>query len=313
MRSTLLAVLALISLMTFKIVSAAADARVIVTIKPIHSLVAGIMAGEPAPDLLLEGGASPHTYALKPSDVRRLGEARVIVRVSENLEAFLDKPLKVIGGNSRIVTIDRLPGMTLLPLRTTDDDDGHGHADHNHKAGVHGATGIDPHIWLDPSNARIAVAALAEALAAASPADAERYRRNAEAIETRLADLDRRLIDTLKPVQSRRFLVFHDAYQYLEHRYGLADAGAVAINPDVPTSARHLARLRARLAEAKVACVFAEPQFPPRAIAAIVEGTSVRQATLDPLGAAIPAGPDQYFSMMQGLAQDLVKCLGAGS
>lgn len=294
---------------------------VVVTLKPIHSLIAGLMEGAGAPDLLLDGAASPHTYALKPSDVRRLAKADMIVRVSKQLEVFLLKPLGQNAGRTRIVTLDEIPGMTLHGLRSGSDFEAHRHAGEDkgqarRKASVgqghghgHAPHGVDGHLWLDPHNARVAVQHIARILAAVAPAEATRINQNAEALARRLVELDRQLEAELRPIVGRPFLAFHDAYQYLERRYGLAGAGVVTVNPDVPPSALRLSQLRARLSDRAVVCVFAEPQFPPRAVETIIEGTTVRRATLDPLGAALPAGPGQYFALMTSLVRDLRGCL----
>jgi zinc transport system substrate-binding protein len=295
--------------------------QVVVTVKPVHALVAAVMEGAGSPHLLIDGAGSPHTYALKPSDVRRLAAADVIIRVSAQLEVFLAKPLAQAGERTRVVTLDQIPGMTIHALRSNADfevhqhvheaktpERGHRHGEEGHRhGGVTSAT--DGHLWLDPANARIATLHIAEVLSAVAPSDASRFRQNAEALTARLAALDQQLAVELKPLSGRPFIVFHDSYQYLERRYGLTGAGAVTINPEVPPSALRISQLRSRLAKDGVMCVFAEPEFPPRAIDTIIEGTSVRRATLDPLGAALPPGPAQYFELMDGLVRDLRGCL----
>jgi zinc transport system substrate-binding protein len=306
---------------------AAAAPDVVVTLKPVHSLVAAVMEGVGTPHLLIDGAASPHTYAMKPSEVRRLNTAAVVVRVSARLEVFLAKPLSLLGKRTRIVTLDEVPGMTLHKARVGGDFEPHSH-DHGPAKGkgkhAHGhghahskghdddATLTDGHLWLDPHNARVIALYVSEILAAVSPADAARFRANAKAVADRLDELDQGLKSELAPIAGKPFLVFHDAYQYFDRRYGLAGAGSVTVNPEVPPSARRLSQLRERLSRTGIVCVFAEPQFAPRAVDTIIEGTNVRRATLDPLGAAIGAGPDHYFEMMKGLARDLRGCL-AGS
>jgi zinc transport system substrate-binding protein len=308
---------------------AAAGPDVVVTVKPVHGIVAAVMDGVGAPHLLLDGAASPHTYAMKPSEVRRLNAATVVVRVSARLEVFLTKPLSLVAKRTRIVTLDEVPGLTLHKVRVGGDFEphrhDHGHAkgkgkhDHGHGHGhAHGksheddAKQTDGHLWLDPQNARIIALHVSDVLAAVSPADAARFKANAKALAERLEALDQALQSELAPVVGKPFLVFHDAYQYFERRYGLAGAGSVTVNPEVPPSARRLSQLRERLSRTGIVCVFAEPQFAPRAVDTIIEGTNVRRATLDPLGSAIGAGPDHYFEMMEGLARDLKGCL-AGS
>ena len=308
--------------------TAAASPDVIVTLKPIHGLVAAVMEGVGTPHLLIDGAASPHTYAMRPSEVRQLNAAAVVVRVSDRLEVFLRKPLSLVGPRTRIVTLDRAAGLVLHAMRSGGDFEPHAHAHaHAHDHGRNAATRkrhhdrdhaagndqSDSHLWLDPRNARVIALHLGEELATAMPADAIRLRANARAVAEKAGELDQRLAGLLAPVADKPFLVFHDAYQYLERRYGLAGAGSVTINPDVPASARRLSDLRARLGKAGIVCVFAEPQFSPRAIDTIIDGTTVRRATLDPLGAGLPAGAGHYFSMMEALARDLTGCLAGGS
>ncbi|MEZ5817295.1 MAG: zinc ABC transporter substrate-binding protein [Hyphomicrobiaceae bacterium] len=305
--------------------ASAAGPEVVVTLKPLHGLVAAVMEGVGTPQLLLDGATSPHTYAMRPSDVRRLNKATIVVRVSRRLEVFLDKPLSLMA-KARIVTADEIGGITLYEARRTGDFEAHAHHedgqkghDHVHR-GTHAHTGkaehrgqaddaIDPHIWLDPRNAKAIALRLSEVLAEADPAGASRLRDNGRRLAARLEALDAKLEAELAAVRDRPFLVFHDGYQYLERRYGLAGAGSVTVNPEVPPSARRLSEIRGRIKERGIVCVFAEPQFAPRVIATITEATSARQATLDPLGAAIPAGPGHYFALMDGLARDLKGCL----
>jgi zinc transport system substrate-binding protein len=276
------------------------------------------MQGVGEPHLLIDGGASPHTYAMKPSEVRRLNRAGVVIRVSNQLETFLEKPLAATAGQSRVVTLDReTPGLTLHDVRKSGDFEPHAHGT-EHGAHAHGhrhqpakTHASDTHIWLDPRNAKAIVQHVADVLAERYPDSAARFAENAQALGARLDRLDANLAARLAPVAGRPFLVFHDAYQYLERRYGLSGVGSVTVSPEVPPSARRISELRARVAKDRIACVFAEPQFTPRVITAIAEGTRVRQGMLDPLGAGLPPGPDQYFSTMEALAAHLAGCLAA--
>ncbi len=313
---------------------ASAELKVLVTIKPVHSLVAAVMDGAGQPDLLIDGAASPHAFAMKPSDVRRLHAADMIVRVSSQLEVFLAKPLAVAAKRATVLTLDEVPGLDLHDLRSgsgyeAHDHDhgpadapkrhahnGHGATGHGHSHGkaekaAKGRTNRDPHLWLDPANARIMALAIGDILAEKAPPSASLYRANAARLAERLDALDARLAQDLASVAGRPYLVFHDAYQYFERRYGLAGVGSVTVNPEVPPSAQRLSRIRSRLAKSGVACVFAEPQFPPRAIDTIIEGSSVRRGVLDPLGAGLPAGSEHYFGLMDGIVRDLKACLGA--
>jgi zinc transport system substrate-binding protein len=310
--------------------AAATPPSVVATIKPVHALVAAVMDGVAEPRLLIRGGGSPHTYALRPSDARALEAADVVFWVGPDLETFLAKPLAALARRARVVALHEAEGVRLLPYREAGtaaigehDDDDHKHGDHAEHHAEHHADdpqehdhghdhgGTDMHVWLDPANAQAMVAAVARTLAAADPAHAAVYRDNAEAVAARIAALDTELGTTLAPLRGRPYVVFHDAYRYLEARYGLANAGAITVSPEQPPGARRLAEIRATIERTGAACVFAEPQFAPAVVGTVVESTSARTGVLDPLGADIEAGPEAYFQLMRGLASDLRTCLAA--
>jgi zinc transport system substrate-binding protein len=285
---------------------AVAAPNVVVSIKPIHSLVAGVMAGIGEPALVVAGGSSPHVYSLRPSDARKLESAQLVFWVGPILEGFLAKPLASLAGKAEIVELDRAAGVTLLPAREGGDWEEDEH-DHQHAAS---AVEQDGHLWLDPDNAK-AIVRLAQArLAARDPANAPRYASNAAAVEQRLDALDAGLRQRLAPLRGRPFVVFHDAYQYLERRYGLAAIGSITVSPEHLPGAQRVQAIHAKVGRLAAACVFSEPQFEPRLVQTVIDGTTARTATLDPEGAALPAGPELYFTLMINLADALATCLG---
>ena len=286
---------------------ALAEIRVAATIKPGHSLVAAVMAGVGEPALLLDGPASPHLTALRPSQARVIEGADVVFAVGEGLEAFLHKLMESAGG-ARIVELVDAPGLELLGYRESGD-----HADEHEEQeeGHHEHAGTDPHIWLDPDNAKAMVGHIAAVLAAADPNNAESYNRNAQDVSRDLDRLERELAVRLAPVKDRPFLVFHDAYQYLEAHFGLNGLGAIVLNPETPPGARRLQEIRHRIDEADVACVFSEPQFEIGYVTTVLEGAGARTASLDPLGLNIDPGPDAYHQMLTQLTDILADCLAA--
>jgi len=201
-----------------------------------------------------------------------------------------------------------------------DHDEDHAHDDvHDHKEEhghqdkpVHDAH-VDGHLWLDPKNALRIVELTAEALIELDPGRAAIYRANAARAAERLSRLDAELATILNPVKDHSFIVFHDAYQYFERRYGLTVAGSITVAADRKPGARRLREIRDRLTNAGAACVFAEPQFPPDVVATVVEGTGARKGTADPLGAALEPGPDLYPTLMRELARSLAECLSPQS
>lgn len=313
-RRTLLALAAPLLLAT----AAAAEPQVVASIRPVHSLVAGVMQGVGEPVLLLSGAASPHDYSLRPSDARALENATAIFWVGEGLEAFLAKPLGTLAGDARIVALSEAEGVVLLPtraggIRHEEAHDEEPHAEEHEHEDDHEHGAHDMHLWLDPDNAAAMVDAIVGALAAVDPANGTRYAANGRELRARLAALDEALREQLAPVADRPFVVFHDAYQYFVERYGLNEVGAITVDPQRRPGAQRLTAIRARLQELGAACVFAEPQFEPAVVDTVIEGSAARKGVLDPLGASLAAGPDQYFELLEGLAGALVACLDARS
>jgi zinc transport system substrate-binding protein len=283
---------------------------VVVTIKPLHALVARLMAGIGTPHLLVQGTASAHTYALKPSDAARLNAADMLVRMSDAMEPFTARVVRSLPGRVQVVTLEETPQLRLLPRRTGATfsgaaGDGHGHS-HGHK---HAHATNDGHAWLDPVNAKAMADRIADALGAMAPEQAGQLRANAVQLKADLDTLSAELARDLAPVADKPYVVFHDALQYFEQRYGLKAVGSIAVSPEVPPGAKRLSALRRQVMDLKAECVFAEPQFDTRLVDAVVEGTRARIGTIDPEGSKIEPGPDHYFALLRTLAHDLKACL----
>lgn len=298
-------------LLLFWAMPVAAAPRVVVTIKPIHALVAGVMAGVAEPELLIKGAGSPHDYSLRPSDAKLLSRAELVVRVGADFETFLNKTLAGLAGKARVVSLDGLPGLTLLPAREGGvwDEHEHGEAgeEKGHAESGHAETNL--HLWLDPQNGRTIVAGLVKELAELDPANGERYRQNGAALDRRLVELDQRLARQLQPVADRPFVVFHDAFPYLEKRYQLRAVGSVTVSPGRAVGARRLSEIRAKIKTSGARCVFSEPQFEPKLAVMLSEGTGAGTGVLDPEGAGLTPGPEAYFQLLEGLGRSLRECL----
>jgi zinc transport system substrate-binding protein len=300
----------------------AAAPRVVADIAPVHSIVVRVMDGAGAPELLVPPGASPHGYALRPSEAGRLDAAEVVFWIGPSLTPWLEGPLGALASGARHVELARAEGVTLLPMREggpfeahahdnhdlDDHDDAHGDHDHDHAGDDHGPA--DGHLWLDPANAAAIAAAVAAELATLDPANAGLYTANAKAFAAELTALNADIEATLDPLQGRPFIVFHDAYQYFEAAFDLPAAGSISLGEaDAPSAAR-VAEIRDRIAAAGVACVFAEPQFEPRLVATVIEGSDARSGVLDPVGAGLDPGPGLYPALLTGLARGFADCLG---
>lgn len=282
--------------------------RVVVSIKPVHSLVAGIMAGAGEPLLLIKGGGSPHGYALRPSEARALNDAQLIIWVGPELESFLEKSLESLGSNARQLRLAASMQDLLLPARTGgvwEDHHNHSHAEHESEAEPE----FDPHLWLGPAQAQRIAELTVAALSRVDPANRDLYRANGEKLQRRLQALQAELEQQLAPVADIPYLVFHDAYQYFEHAFDLNVIGSVTLNPERNPGIKRILEARRSIKQLGARCVFSEPQFEPRLVATVIENTGAATGILDPIGAALTEGPDTYFVLMRNLAEALVKGL----
>ena len=327
---------------------ATADVNVVASIKPVHSLVAAVMQGVGTPDLIVQGAGSPHTYALKPSQAKQLQEANLVFWMSRDLEAFLEKPIEGIATKATSVLLTESHGLTKLTFRAggafdshghDDHDDHKGHDDHGHddhaeekhddhakdkhddhghddhddhakdKHDDHGHEEFDPHVWLDPLNAKAMVHEIEEALSEADPDNAAAYAANAKNVMGRLDSLVAEIDAELRPVKDRGYVVFHDAYQYFETRFGVSAVGSITVSPEILPGAERVSELQEKVRSLDATCVFSEPQFEPKLVATVTENTNAGTGVLDPLGAAIDDGPDLYFTLIRNMARDLKACL----
>lgn len=275
-----------------------AEVRVLATIKPVHALASGVMLGAGAPELLIGGAASVHSYSFKPSDARKIANATLIFEIGPDLETYLNAPIKNLS-HGKVVALAMATGVVRLPAREG--------GLWQHEADHHAP--YDPHLWLDPQNAIAMTRAIAAALKAADPARGTLYTNNADRQIAALTRLDQDIKKQILPVKNRRYIVFHDAYQYFERRYGLAPSGSVAVAPDRPVGPQRLSVLRQTIRDGGAICLFREPQFPPKLIDTLTEGRAIRVGVLDPLGADIPPGAALYPTLLRQLAQSLSKCL----
>ncbi|MGV6477239.1 zinc ABC transporter substrate-binding protein [Azotobacter vinelandii] len=283
------------------VASATAEVRLLTSVKPLQLIAAAVQDGTGSPAVLLPPGASPHHYALRPSDVRALREATLFYWIGPDLEGFLPRVLEGRQGPS--LAVQALPGLQLRHFESAEDKDEH---DHAHRPGS-----LDVHLWLLPANARLIAERMAADLAAAAPDNAARYQTNLADFRTRLEALDRRLEARLEKLAGKPYFVFHEAYGYFEAAYGLRHAGTFSVSPEVQPGARQVAHMRQRLQAAGPTCVFSEPPLQPRLAQTLSAGLPVRLAELDPLGSGIPVGPQGYERLLENLAEGLAGCLEA--
>ncbi|SDP96238.1 zinc ABC transporter substrate-binding protein ZnuA [Ectopseudomonas guguanensis] len=299
------------------VANAQAEVRLLTSIKPLQLIAAAVQDGVGSPDVLLPPGASPHHYALRPSDVRRVRDADLLYWIGPDMEGFLPRVLE--GRSQPDVAVQALPGMTLRHFGDShgehdhdDHDHAHEHAsdglghDHDHRPGS-----LDAHLWLAADNARIIAARMAADLARLDAANAARYAANLQAFEERLDALDGRIRPQLAALQGKPYFVFHEAYDYFEAAYGLKHAGVFSVLTEVQPGARHVAAMRKALQQAGPSCVFSEPPLRPRLAETLTAGLPVKLAELDALGGDLPVAASGYEQLLENLAGGLSECLGS--
>jgi zinc transport system substrate-binding protein len=320
----------------FLSLSAKADIKVVTTIKPLHSLISKVMDGVGEPSLIIEGTNNPHTFVFKPSHAQMLEEADIVFWVGEDLEAFLEKPLNSLAKNATKVSFMELTSIEKLKFREEnifDDHDGHedkheGHDDHDdhdghkdddhddhedhdghedkHEGHEHLHGEFDAHIWLDPANAKAMVLEVSHELSELDPDNKNQYEKNAAKVINSLDDLINEVDSSISKDVS--YVVFHDAYQYFENRFGVSSAGALTLNPDVLPGAKQIVDIQDIIQDKKIKCIFSEPQYNPKIIETLANDMNISTGVIDPLGAYLEKGSEMYNELILNIANSLKKC-----
>ena len=297
--------------------SAKADIKVVTTIKPLHSLISSVMEGVGEPSLIIEGTSNPHTFVFKPSHAQMLEEADIVFWIGEDLEAFMEKPLDSLADNATKISFMELSSIEKLKFREEnifDDHDDHGHDDHDghedehegHDDHGHHHGEFDAHIWLDPSNAIEMVLEISHELSEIDPDNAAKYEQNANKAIASLNNLINEISSNIPKDAS--YIVFHDAYQYFENRFGVSSAGALTLNPDVLPGAKQIDAIQDLIQDENIKCIFSEPQYNPKIIETLAADMKISTGIMDPLGAFIDQGPEMYNQLILNIANPLKDC-----
>ena len=321
--------------------TARAEVNVVTTIKPLHSLISSVMEGVGKPSLIIEGTNNPHTFVFKPSHAEMIENADIVFWIGEDLEAFMEKPLESLAKNAKTISFMDLASIEKLKFREQnifddhddhghddhddhghkdddhddhDDHDGHddehdGHDDHDDHAGHHDGHNhgeFDAHIWLDPANAKEMVLEISHELSELDPSNKSKYEDNASktivALDKLIEEVDKSLSKDIS------YIVFHDAYQYFEKRFGVIPAGALTLNPDVLPGAKQIADIQDVINDKGIKCIFSEPQYNPKIIETLGNDMNISTGVMDPLGAYIDAGPSMYSDLINQIANSIKDC-----
>ena len=319
--------------------TASANIPKVVTDIPItHSLVTRVMAGIGMPDLIVDRGASPHEYSLRPSNAASLEAADLVFWISNGLTPWLDDALNTLARNAKVIELMDAKGATVLSFREgatfethshqhkhdedkhgedkhdedKHDEDGHDedkHDEDGHDEDEHATGNVDPHGWLDPYNGRIWLDVIATALSKIDPTNSDIYFANATQAKADIDTVISELEETLAEFRGTNFIVYHDAYQYFEKRFDVLAAGSISLGDVSDPSPARIAEVRKKVEELGITCVFSEPQFNSELVRTVSDGVSVKTRVIDPLGTQFTLGPDFYLNVLRGIAQSMASCL----
>ena len=299
--------------------TASANVPKVVTDIPItHSLVTRVMAGIGMPDLIVDRGASPHEYSLRPSNAASLEAADLVFWISNGLTPWLDDALNTLARNAKVIELMDAKGATVLSFREgatfethshqhKQDEDGHD--EDKHDEDEHATGNVDPHGWLDPYNGRIWLDVIATALSKIDPTNSDIYFANATQAKADIDTVISELEATLAEFRGTNFIVYHDAYQYFEKRFDVLAAGSISLGDVSDPSPARIAEVRKIVEELGITCVFSEPQFNSELVRTVSDRVSVKTRVIDPLGTQFTLGPDFYLNVLRGIAQSMASCL----
>ena len=282
----------------------AISSEIVASIKPLHSLVSSVTQGTDSVSLLIKGSMSPHNFALKPSHAKLLNNAKIVFYIDNQFESALKKTVIGLPTRVRVVKVSSTKQLKLLPTRAGDnwEEDGHDHHHHDHGSN-------DLHFWLEPNNAIQIVKGIVRELSIVYPDNINLYKKNAKKIIKEIKSVDLSIKSILEPVKNKPFIVFHDAYQYFENKYGLNAVGSILLDPEIPPSPKRIIQIRAKIKTTNPTCVFKEPQFRAKIVNTVIEDTNVKVGILDPVGADLEEGPGMYTNLLKQIASNLKTCL----
>ena len=280
------------------------------------------------PDLIVDQGASPHEYSLRPSNAASLEAADLVFWISNGLTPWLDDALNTLARNAKVIELMDAKGATVLSFREgatfethshqhkhdedEHDEDKHDedkHDEDGHDEDEHATGNVDPHGWLDPYNGRIWLDVIATALSKIDPTNSDIYFANATQAKADIDTVISELEETLAEFRGTNFIVYHDAYQYFEKRFDVLAAGSISLGDVSDPSPARIAEVRNKVEELGITCVFSEPQFNSELVRTVTDGVSVKTRVIDPLGTQFTLGPDFYLNVLRGIAQSMASCL----
>lgn len=279
---------------------------VVTSVPIIYSLTANVAGDDVRLENILPPGVTPHDVTFTPEQVTLVASADLLVENGAKLESgWLDDLVKS-AGRPELQRVAAAEGIELRepdePVEIPDGGEPEGHEE---------PEDVDPHVWVDVSNAQQMVRNIAEGLKSLDPAHADDYERRAQEYITRLQALDEEIRTKLADLPSRDFVAFHSAFGYYAHAYGLRQVAVIEEFPGKQPSPRYLAAIVDLVKSTGVRAVFSEPQFSPRPAEALARETGAKVYEVDPEGSSLD--PALYEDLMRSNTETFREALGGGS
>ena len=281
--------------------------RIVASIKPVHSLVAGITQGVSKPELLMGSNQSPHHYNLRPSERRMLAGADLVFWIGPTMESVLPRVLGSLKNKNKAVSLIQTQGLKLLPIRQAGNEhDEHSHDGHDHHATDLEHAKVDAHFWLNTNNVDILVDAIAQQIIRIDPEHKQQYLSNSQQLHDQISQLRKTLQQSLGAAK-KPFLTYHDGYQYFETEFGLNNAGFIAAS-ELQPGARRISELKKLIREHNIKCIFYDAPTKPSMLKSLLTDNRARTFMLDPVGIFIPPGKNAWFEIMNSLSKQFINC-----
>jgi zinc transport system substrate-binding protein len=297
--------LSFILLLTIKNVGAESTLDVVVSIKPIHSIVTILMDGIATPKLLLNSSDSAHTFHLKPSQIRMLSNSDLVITISDDFETGLRKALKNVKKDShfKVSSLNQLNtlksrGEEIYEVNEEEEEEGN-HADHTN----------DLHLWLDVDNMQLISQHISNLLIELDPANESKYSENFNKVNSKLTKLKIELQHQLKLFLSTRFVIFADTLQYFENSLNLKRPVIITPYHGARLSINRTLEAKKIIKDLNISCLIYGTEIRPNQVNVLSEGLTLKSFKIDILGAVYPSGSDQYFNLMKGISSQLALCL----
>lgn len=285
--------------------------RIVTDIAPVHSLAALVLDGIAEPEVLLPPGASPHDFALRPSDALKLSRADAVIWIGKDMTPWLARSVEALSQDAVSLELINVTDTFTLRYRTGavfGDVRSHDHGNSDHDERGHGGN-IELHAWQDPENAKIWLDAIADLLSELDAENSNFYQANAQSAKREIDAVSARLLDELRPLRGRGFIVSHDAYQYFENRFGVSAIASLLTGGAGPASAARLQDVSQLMRKSGPTCIFVEPQIPDALARTLAAEHGSKIGVLDPIGDQLERGPKLYQNMLIAISDGLRDCL----